>query len=214
MRFHASILIASLALLLVLPGPAWAEPSATPPPDWGRQADLVLHEMSGRLHLTEPQTTRIKPLLAAHLGKLRALFDSYAGQGLEVAPSLLQEFRETRSAFTSNLSEILTPDQMKEVAVIRGEVDQEIKKAFCDARLAKLTATLGLSDAQAGRARPILNHDFDRRLEILSWQVEGAGAPVKALPLGPELQKVRTETDGQLGAIFTPEQMKSFLASR
>jgi len=213
MRIRASILCASLTSLLVFAG-ASAEAPAPTPPEWGRQADLVLQSVSGRLHLTEPQTTRIKPLLTDHLGKLRALFDSYASQGLELMPSLLQEFRETRAAFTANLGEILSPDQMKEVVVIRGEVDKEMKKAFCDARISKLTASVGLSDAQVGKVRPILDHDFDRRLEILSWHVEGAGGPVKALPLAPELKKVRAETDGQLGAVFTPEQMKSYLASR
>ncbi len=212
MRIRASLLGVSLTSLLALAG-ASAEPSATPPPDWGRQADLVLHEMTGRLHFTEPQVARIKPLLTAHLEKLRALFDSYAGHGVEVAPSLLQEFRETRGAFTANLAEILSPDQMKEVEVVRGEVDKEIKKAFCDARMAKLTVSLGLSDGQVGKARPIIDHDFDRRLEILSWHVEGAGGPVKALPLGPELQKLQAETDAQLGAVLTPEQLKKYQAS-
>jgi len=212
-RFSA---IGGLALILAgatAPGGAFAaDTPAAQEPDWGRQADQVLAASKARLNLTEPQVTSLKPIVERHLRKLRGLFEQYTGQGVAVMPALLGEFREARRSFQSNLEPILNPAQMQEIQVMRGEVDQEIKKAFCEARLKRLTDRLGLSAGQASAARPILSDEYDRRMAILSFHINAQGGPETRRPLGPELQQVRIEVDARLGGVLTPAQFQTYKA--
>lgn len=215
-RFSA---IGCLVLILagaIAPGAAFAAdtPAAAPEPDWGRQADMVLASSRTRLNLTDAQVTSLKPVVERHLRRLRGLFDQYTGQGVEVMPALLGEFREARRSFQTNLEPILNPTQMKEILTIRGEVDQEIRKAFCEARLKRMTDRLGLSVEQVAAARPILADEYDRRLAILSFHIDAQGGPETRRALGPELQQIRDEIDARLRAVMTPAQMQTYLADR
>ncbi len=217
---HLSIIrfgaIGCLALILagaLAPGAAFAaDPPVAQEPDWGRQADLVLTSSRTRLNLTDAQVTSLKPIVERHLKRLRGLFEQYTGQGVAVMPALLGEFREARQAFQTNLEPILNPTQMKEIAAIRREVDQEIRKAFCEARLKRLTDRLGLSPGQAAAVRPILSDEYDRRLAILSFHIDAQGGPETRRPLGPELQQVRVEVDARLGGVLTTAQFQTYKA--
>jgi len=210
--------IACLALLLAgvtgAGAVSQADTPSTPEPDWGRQADLVLAATKPRLNLTDGQVTSLKPILERHLKKLRGLFDQYAGQGVEVLPALLGEFREARRSLRANLEPILNPAQLQELPAIRAEVDQEIRKAFSESRLKRMSDRLGLSAEQAAAVRPILGEEYDRRLAILSFHIDAQGGPETRRPLSPELQQIREESDARLRAVLTPAQMESYLADR
>ena len=191
-----------------------ADTPSTPEPDWGRQADLVLAATKPRLNLTDGQVTSLKPILELHLKKLRGLFDQYAGQGVEVLPALLGEFREARRSLRANLEPILNPAQLQELPAIRERVDQEIRKAFSESRLKRMSDRLGLSAEQAAAVRPILGEEYDRRLAILSFHIDAQGGPGTRRPLGPELQQTRDETNARLRGILTPAQMETHLSDR
>ena len=148
-------------------GSAPAEPTAGSPIDWERQADQTLASLRGRFRLTDDQVGRIRPILAGYLPRLRAMFDSYAGEGIETAPALLDQFRQARAGLQANLEPILDDAQEKEFLVLRREVDAEIKKAFVEARIGWFRNTLGIDDAGFGR---------QRRLEKRAGRAAGGGA--------------------------------------
>jgi hypothetical protein len=212
-------LLVAACLLLTLPA-LMAAPDATPAQtaagdtiDWARQADATLAAVKPRLQLSDAQVAQLRPLLAAYLPKLRGLFDSYAGEGIESGPALITEFREAREAFKQNLDPILNDAQKKEFLVLRGEVDGEIRKAFVEARLGWDRRTLGIDDAQVEKARPIVADNFNQRLQILSMHADSPGGPAASRPLWPELEKVQQETDARLRGVFTPQQMETYLAA-
>jgi len=216
----AACLLVSLPAFAAAPDAAPAPAAAAPAQDaagdaidWDRQADLTLAAVKPRLQLSAAQVEKIRPLLTAYLPRLRALFDSYAGEGVETGPALITQFRQARAAFKANIDPILNEAQKQGFLVLRGEVDGEIRKAFVDARLGWYRRTLGIDDAQAEKARPIVADNFDKRLQILSMLADSQGGPAASRPLWPEMEKVQQETDARLRGVFTPQQMETYLAA-
>jgi len=210
-------LVVAACLLLSLPALA-AAPDAAPTPaaagntiDWAHQADLALGAVKPQLQLSDAQVAQIKPLLTAYLPKLRALFDSYTGHGVETGSALITQFREAREAFKHNLDPILNDAQKRQFLVLRHEVDGEIRKEFIEARLAWYRRTLGLDDAQVETITPIVADHFDQQLQILTMHADSQGGAAAARPMDAELQKVQQATDARLRGVLTPQQMQTYM---
>ena len=183
---------------------------AAPPPNWDQQTDQVLAAVKTQYGLTDDQVKQIRPLLRAHLPRMRAIFDSYAGQSIDVAPALLKQFEEQRAAFKASLDPILTEQQRKDFMAIRAEFDQEMKKAFIGARMQWFERALGVDAAQAEQIRPIVTEGFEKRLQILTSSVETKDPVMAQKTLRIQLQALQGETDAKLEKILTPEQLGKY----
>src|SRR5262245_41701652 len=124
--------------------PILAQVVAVDPPDWDQQTDAVLAAVKGQYGLTDDQVRQIRPLLRAHLPRMRAVFDSYAGKSIDVAPATLKQFEEVRADFKAKLDPILTEQQRKDFMAIRAEFDAEMKKTFIDARMQWFAREVGV----------------------------------------------------------------------
>jgi hypothetical protein len=211
-------LVVAACLLLALPALA-AAPDAAPAPaaagaaiDWAQQADNALAAVKPRLQLSDAQVAQIKPLLTAYLPKLRALFDSYTGSGVESGSALITQFREAREGFRHNLDPILNDAQKQQFMVLRQEVDGEIRKQFIEARLGWYRRTLGSDDAQVEKLRPIVSDHFDQQLKVLSMHADSQAAPGTVRVIDAELRKVQQATDARLRGVLTPQQMETYMA--
>jgi Spy/CpxP family protein refolding chaperone len=189
----------------VLAQMAAVNPSA---PDWDKLTDQTLAAVKSQSGLTDDQVGKIRPLLRAHLPRMRALFDSYAGASISLGPALLKEYQATRADFKAQVDPILTEAQRKDFMAIRAEFDTEMKKAFLDARLKWFQNEVGVDAAQSEKLRPILTESFDRRLQLFADAPANPPDPVatqKAMRI--QLQVLQGETDAKLKTVLTPEQM-------
>jgi Spy/CpxP family protein refolding chaperone len=209
----AACLLLSLPALAAAPDAAPAPAAAAAPIDWALQADHALTAVKPQLQLSDAQVAQIRPLLIHYLPKLRDLFDSYAGHGVESGSALITHFREAREAFKHNLDPILNDAQKQQFLVLRHEVDGEIRKEFIAARLGWYRRTLGLDDAQIEKIRPIVTDHFDKQLEILTMHADSPSGPAAAAPMGPQLQMAQQATDDRLRGVLTPQQMETYLAA-
>jgi hypothetical protein len=190
--------------------PVLAQMAAVNPaaPDWDRLTDQTLAAVKSQSGLTDDQVGKIRPLLRAHLPRMRALFDSYAGGSINLAPALLKEYQATRADFKAQVDPILTEAQRKDFMAIRAEFDTEMKKAFIDARLKWFQNEVGVDAAQSEKLRPVLTESFDRRLQLFADAPSDAKDPVTAQKaMRIQLQALQGETDAKLKTVLTPEQM-------
>ena len=164
-----------------------------------------------RLQLTPYQTERIKPLLDAHVKKLRALFESYTGAGAAVMPSFLQEFKQTRDDFRANVHPILSESQRAGFDQLRKEVDEALRDLICDQRIAALKGRLTLSPEQEAALRPILKDDFDKKRELLALHTAPTGGPQGRQWGADEMNKIQLGTEGRLRGVLSPAQMQTYL---
>jgi hypothetical protein len=220
MRMRASIaLLFPIAVVLgagAVAGaatPVLAQMAAVKPaaPDWDKLTDQTLAAVKSQYGLSDDQVRQIRPLLRAHLPRMRALFDSYAGGSISLAPALLKEYQQTRADFKAKVDPILTEPQRRDFMAIRAEFDTEMKKAFIDARMKWFQNTVGVDAAQSEKVRPIVTESFDKRLQLFADAPASAPDPVAAQKaMRIQLQVLQGETDAKLKAVLTPEQMDKY----
>jgi hypothetical protein len=182
--------------------------------DAGPLADKAIGMVRERLRLTPDQVTRIRPLLADHMARIRQVLIDYSDPSGVEYPALIQAFNEQRRRFGNSLGTILDAAQMKEVEVIRKEVDQKLKETICAARLQALSARLSLKPDQEKQVGPILCDDFVRKRDLIAGLATSTGGPAAHRSVAPLFQKIQDETETRLRAALTPSQMKEYVAYR
>ena len=190
--------------------PAVAQTAAAGAPNWDQLTDQTLAAVKAQYGLTDDQVKQIRPLLRAHLPKLRSLFENYAGSSIDNAPALLKQYQETRAAFKANVDPILTEPQRKEFMKIRAEFDAQMRKAFIDARMLWFQEVVGIDAAQADKVRPIVDESFGKRLEIFGASPEKQDPAAAQKDFRIQLQVLQGETDAKLKTVLTPAQMAKY----
>ena len=191
--------------------PALAQMAAVNPaePDWDRITDQTLAAVKAQYGLADDQIRQIRPLLRAHLPRLRSLFEGYSGGSIDAAPALLKQYQDTRADFKAKVDPILTEAQRKDFMAIRAEFDRQMKQAFIDARMQWFESAVGIDAAQAGKVRPIVTESFDKRLEIFASHPDTKDAAAQKT-FRIQLQTLQGETDAKLKAVLTPAQMGKY----
>jgi len=209
--FPIAVILAS-GLVAGAAAPVLAQMAAVKPaePNWDQLTDRTLAAVQAQSGLTDDQVRQIRPLLRAHLPRMRSLFESYAGSGVEAGPSLLKQYQETRAAFKTNVDPILTEPQRRQFEAIRAEFDVEMKKAFVDARLGWFERVVGADAGQSAKLRPILTESFEKRLQLFAAVNETRDPLMAGKGLRIQLQNLQGETDARLKTVLTPEQMGKY----
>ena len=189
-----------------------AAPASAASPSDSEASAQALRLAQQRLKLTPEQTEKVRPLMDAHVKKLRALFEEYTGGGAGVLPSFMQEFKQTRERFRDSLHPILTEPQKAELDVLRKEVDDSLRDLICDQRIAALKGPLALTPEQETALRPILKEDFEKKRAILAAHTGAAGGPGTRRWLGDEVKKVQAETEGRMAGVLNPGQLQTYRA--
>jgi hypothetical protein len=216
MRAMALFVVAVATAAGVLAGasaPILAQSAAVSQPDWDRQTDQVLAAVKAQYGLTDDQVQKIRPLLRAHLPRLRGLFESYVGSNIDAAPALLKQYQDIRADFKAKVDPILTEPQRKEFMAIRAEFDTQMRKAFIDARMQWFQGAVGIDAAQADKVRPIVTESFEKRLQIFAASPEKKDPAEAQKDFRIQLQVLQGETDARLKGVLTPDQMAKYQES-
>jgi len=210
MAFLLPVAVVLGAEALAGAAPILAETAAVSPAEWDQLTDRTLAALKPRYGLTDDQIRQIRPLLRAHLPRLRALFEGYAGKNIDSAPALLKQYQETRAAFKASVDPILTESQRKDFVAIRAEFDAEMKKAFIDGRVQWFRQEVGVDAAQADKLRPILTESFEKRLQIFSTPPDAKDPAAAQKAFRIQLQTLQGQIDAKLKTVLTPEQMGKY----
>ena len=195
------------------PAPHAAAPSAAPA-DMSRLVEQSLGHLRARLKLTEEQTQKIRPLLADHLAGVRQIFLDYSDPSGAQLPALMQEFRERREHFRTDIKPILTPQQMKEFEVIRKEVDTALRDTVSDQRLAILKTRLTLTSDQETRLRPILMEDFEKKRQLVAAMTAPTGGPAAKKAPTAQFASIQSQTEDRMKKILDAKQMAAYESYR
>ena len=83
--------------------------------------DQVIERMTGRFNLTGEQAAAIEPIIKESMEKKRAIFDKYGEQKFEVRKAMRNEMRTVGDKTETELSTILTDDQMEDLRTFRDQ---------------------------------------------------------------------------------------------
>jgi hypothetical protein len=214
MRMHSVMAILLSVAVLLTATPALAQMAAVNPPNWDQITDQTMAAVKAQYGLTDDQVQKIRPLLRAHLPKLRGVFEAYVGAGVDAAPALLKQYQDIRADFKAKVDPILTEPQRKQFMAIREEFDAEMKKALIDARVQWFQRQIGTDAAQAEKLRPVVTENFEKRLQLFANSPDTKDSATVQKTLRVQLQVLQGETDAKLKTILTPEQMGKYQDAR
>lgn len=181
-----AVLTFSCAMVFAEPPPPCPVP---PPPDsnlpmWeGKRPDVpfsspwFMQELGEKLNLTDAQKTAIEQIVANEA-------------------KAVQEIRENSR---KQINAILTPEQQKELAEIKGEARQRMR-GFARDRIEMLAEKLNLTEAQTAAIKPIFAAEANDIKTV--WQDNSLSKEQKQ----SKMSDIRESAKEKINTILTPEQ--------
>jgi Spy/CpxP family protein refolding chaperone len=160
-----------------------------------RPAHNFLQELSEKLNLTDEQKAAIEPILATEANEIKAVHqDSSLSDEQKQA-----KVKEIRDNSREKINALLTPEQQKTFAEMKGEAGGRMREAFHN-RLAMIAEKLNLTDEQKAAIKP-----------ILATEVNDITAVMQDNSLSKEQKQtkisgIREASDTKINALLTPEQ--------
>lgn len=115
-----------------------------------------------RLGLTDQQAKDLRPVIEKRVTTLRKL-KSPSGGG----DALWEDLRKSRRDFETGMKRSLNPGQMKILHELQAEFESEAVARIHDEQVDLISQRLKLTSSQAAQARPVLDNDFNQKVELL-----------------------------------------------
>jgi Spy/CpxP family protein refolding chaperone len=154
-----------------------------------------LRELSEKLNLTDEQKAAIRPILVSEAGDIKAVRQD----GSLSAEQKQAKIQEIRDKGREKINAILTPEQQKKFAEMKGEAAGRVRDEI-HSRLAILAEKLNLTDNQKTAIRPILAaeaNDIKAVMQDKSLSKEQRQTKIAAL---------RETSNKEINKVLTPEQ--------
>ena len=160
-----------------------------------RPAGEFMRELSEKLNLTDAQKAAIKPILATEANEIKAVHQD-SSLSTEQKQAKIKEIRDNSR---EKINALLTPEQQKTFAEMKGEAGGRMREAFHN-RLAMIAEKLNLTDEQKTAIKPILATEVNDMTAVL--QDNSLSKEQKQT----KIAGIREASDTKINALLTPEQ--------
>ena len=120
-----------------------------------------LHAAKIRLGLSDQQAEDLRPVIEKRIRTLHKLNNS------STTDASWDELRKSRRDFETGLKRHLTPGQLKLVPELQAELENEALTRLSQQQTDLISKRLNLNTDQAARVRPVLDQDFNQKVELL-----------------------------------------------
>jgi hypothetical protein len=86
-----------------------------------RDPEQLIAELSEKLRLTDAQVEQIRPIIENQMEQREEIFEKYSSQGRQGRPALRQEMRDLRKDTHSQITSLLTEEQIAEYEAFQQE---------------------------------------------------------------------------------------------
>ena len=160
-----------------------------------RPARDFLQELSEKLNLTDEQKAAIKPILATEANEIKAVHQD----GSLSTEQKQAKIKEIRDNSREKINALLTPEQQKKFAEMKGEAGSRMRERFQN-WLTVLAEKLNLTDEQKTAIKPILVTEVN---DITAVMQDNALSKEQKQT---KIADIREASDKKINALLTPEQ--------
>ena len=158
-----------------------------------------LQELSEKLNLTDEQKAAIEPILATEANEIKAVHqDSSLSDEQKQA-----KVKEIRDSSREKINALLTPEQQKTFAEMKGQAGSRTREAFHN-RLSMIAEKLNLTDEQKTAIKPILATEVN---DIKAVRQDNSLSQEQKQT---KISGIREASDTKINALLTPEQQAKF----
>jgi surface antigen Omp85-like protein len=162
----------------------------------------ALHTAKIRLGLSDQQAKDLRPVIEKRIRTLRKLNDPSG------TDALWDELRKSRRDFETGLKRHLTAAQLRIVPELQAELENEALARLADKQIDLITKRLNLSADQAGRVHPVLERNFNDKVELLRRY--RANQPDDRTSFNKALALINEDTEAELKQILDEKQIGEF----
>ena len=154
-----------------------------------------LQELSEKLNLTDAQKAAIKPILATEANEIKAVHQD----GSLSNEQKQAKVKEIRDNSREKINALLTPEQQKKFAEMKGQAGSRVREAFHN-RLSMIAEKLNLTDEQKVAIQPIL------ATEVNDITVVMQDNSLSKEQRQTKIAGIREASDKKINTLLTPEQ--------
>jgi hypothetical protein len=162
-----------------------------------------LHAAKIRLGLSDQQAKDLRPVIEKRIMTLRKLRSPSGG-----GDALWEELRKSRRDFETEMKRSLNPGQMKILHELQAELENEALSRLHDEQNDLISQRLKLTSSQAAQARPVLDNDFNQKVELLR-RYRGDQRDSRAT-FNTALALINEDTAAELKQILDDKQFAEF----
>jgi Spy/CpxP family protein refolding chaperone len=160
-----------------------------------QHAGEFMKELSEKLNLTNAQKAAIEPVLATEANEIKAVHHD----GSLSDEQKQAKIKEIRDNGREKINALLTPEQQKKFAEMKGEAGNRMREGFQN-RLAMLAEQLNLTDEQKTTIKPILAAEAN---DIKAVHQDNSLSKEQKQT---RISEIRDASDKKINSLLTPEQ--------
>ena len=215
-RMSLTALVLGAALLLAVPAApsfaadAPAAPTADVPDLAGMDAAASLSEW---LKLTDDQKAKLKPVMETRFNKVDAAMAKMEAAEEPDAMGFIKEYGEIKKEFDAGVTNILTPDQAKQWASFKLQLEKELSEAGAHKQLAALQPALKLTDEQVTKLTPAMATANQKKIDVLQKLADGGRISLRDKKKAKGgMDDANKELEKTMATIVSPDQLTQYKA--
>jgi len=215
-RLSLTALVLGAALLLAVPvapsfaADAPAAPAADVPDLAGMDAAASLSEW---LKLTDDQKAKLKPVMETRFNKVDAAMAKMEAAEEPDAMGFIKEYGEIKKEFDAGVTNILTPDQSKQWASFKLQLEKELSEAGAHKQLAALQPELKLTDEQVTKLTPAMATANQKKIDVLQKLADGGRISLRDKKKAKGgMDDANKELEKTMATIVSPDQLTQYKA--
>ena len=209
-------LVLGAALLLAVPAApsfaadAPAAPAADVPDLAGMDAAASLSEW---LKLTDDQKAKLKPVMETRFNKVDAAMAKMEAAEEPDAMGFIKEYGEIKKEFDAGVTNILTPDQAKQWASFKVQIEKELSEAGAHKQLAELQPQIKLTDEQVTKLTPAMATANQKKIDVLQKLADGGRISLRDKKKAKGgMDDANKELEKAMATIVSPDQLTQYKA--
>jgi len=215
-RLSLTALVLGAALVLAVPAApsfaadAPAAPAADVPDLAGMDAAASLSEW---LKLTDDQKAKLKPVMETRFNKVDAAMAKMEAAEEPDAMGFIKEYGEIKKEFDAGVTNILTPDQAKQWASFKVQLEKELSEAGAHKQLAGLQPELKLTDEQVTKLTPAMATANQKKIDVLQKLADGGRISLRDKKKAKGgMDDANKELEKTMATIVSPDQLTQYKA--
>ena len=207
----AAALVVAAPAAPVIAADAPAASAATDVPDLaGMDAAASLSEW---LKLTDDQKAKLKPVMETRFTKVDAAMAKMESAEEPDAMGFIKEYGEIKKEFDAGVTNILTPDQSKQWASFKLQLEKELSEAGAHKQLAALQPELKLTDEQVTKLTPAMATANQKKIDVLQKLADGGRISLRDKKKAKGgMDDANKELEKTMATIVSPDQLTQYKA--
>lgn len=166
------------------------------------------------LKLTDDQVTKLNPVVDTRIQKVDAALAKVEAAEEPDAMAFIQEYGAIKQEFNAGVTNLLTPDQLKQWESFKAEAEKDLVQAGASKKLTTLQPVLSLTDEQVTKLQPAMATAVQKKVDVLQKLADSGRIGMRdKLQAKKALDGINSELEKSMSAVMSPDQIAGYKAA-